>query len=72
MKEGIPRLCLFVSGMFLQEWWMQEIDADLGTHLNLHENQLQPRLKEVSRSKAERARERCRGTDHNKAAEWDG
>lgn len=72
MKDEIPHLCLFISEIFLQESQMQQNDADLCAHLNLHENQLQPRLREVSYSKAERARKRCRGTDHNEAAEWDG
>lgn len=48
-------MCLFTFELFLQwESRMQWNYADLRADLNLHENQLQPRLREMSHSREER------------------
>lgn len=58
-ERGDPAsVCLFTFELFLQwESRMQWNYADLRANLNLHENQLQPRLREMSHSRAERERD---------------
>lgn len=52
-------MCLFAFELFLRwDSQMQQNYADLPAHLNLHENQLQHRLREMSHSRVKRATER--------------
>lgn len=54
-RQDLGSASLFTFELLLQwESQMQQNYADLQAHLNLHENQLQPRLREMSHSIAKR------------------